>query len=192
MPRIATVSTGLSPSAILQDNPRVVTAGLWHGRGTGKHGAPRSSGISAREDERTTMDHRQGTPLLALGLALAALSFAPAAQEKKIADRRPLAEVRRDAARKQFELIWQFYQQNRVDTFDVYLWSRLLLDARRASSARAADRVAACAEHLDHMRKLETLVKKIRRLGFGRSNDVGASEYWRIEAECWLAEAKSG
>src|SRR5947209_5815160 len=74
----------------------------WHGRGTGKHGAPRSSVISAREDERTTMDHRQGTPLLALGLSLAALSFAPAAQEKKAVARPPLAEVRRDAARKQF------------------------------------------------------------------------------------------
>ncbi len=41
------------------------------------------------------------------------------------------------------------------------------------------------------MQKLETLIKKIRRLGFGRSSDVGASAYFRIEAECWLAEAKS-
>ena len=41
------------------------------------------------------------------------------------------------------------------------------------------------------MKKLETLIKKVRRLGFGRSSDVGASEYYRIEAEYWLAEAKS-
>jgi hypothetical protein len=138
------------------------------------------------------MDHRQGTPLLALGLSLAALSFAPAAQEKKPADRPPLVEVRRDAARKQFELIWQYYQQNRVDTFDVYLWSRLLLDAQRAVSEKPAERIAACQEHLDHMIRLEALIRKIRRLGFGRSNDVGASEYYRIEAEYWLAEAKGG
>src|SRR5436305_10153954 len=101
------------------------------------------------------MAHRQKTRLLALGLSLAALSFAPAAQEKKAADRPPLAELRREAARKQFELIWQYYQQNRVDTFDVYLWSRLLLDAHRAVNKQAAEQVAACQEHLDHMVRLE-------------------------------------
>ena len=41
------------------------------------------------------------------------------------------------------------------------------------------------------MRKLEALIKKIRRYGFGLTNDVGASEYFRIEAETWLAEARS-
>ena len=138
------------------------------------------------------MAHRQKPLLLALGLSLAALSFAPAAQEKKAADRPPLAEVRRDAARKQFDLTWQFYQQNRVDTFDVYLWSRLLLDAEKSVSHQPAARIAACQVHLDHMVRLEALIRKIRRLGFGRANDVGASEYFRIEAESWLAEAKGG
>jgi hypothetical protein len=130
------------------------------------------------------------------GLLLAGLSSAPIFQEQenKAAEPAPvsLAERRVLAGARQFDLEWQYYQQNRVGTFEVYYWSRLLLDARRAASAKAADRVAACEEHLDHMRKLEALVKKIRRLGFGRSSDVGASEYWRIEAECWLAEAKSG
>ena len=37
------------------------------------------------------------------------------------------------------------------------------------------------------MQKLETLVKKVRRLGFGRSIEVGATEYYRIEADYWLA-----
>jgi hypothetical protein len=97
-----------------------------------------------------------------------------------------------EAAAKRYDLIWQDYSQKRVPTFDVYLWSRLLLDARRGTSSKPADRTAACEEHLDHMRRLESLVKKIRRLGSGRSSDVGATEYWRIEAECWLAEAKSG
>jgi hypothetical protein len=49
----------------------------------------------------------------------------------------------------------------------------------------------ASEEHLDRMKKLEALVKKVRGLGFGRSSDVGASEYYRIEAEYWLAEARS-
>jgi hypothetical protein len=129
---------------------------------------------------------------LCLGLILVGLSFAPAVQEKKAQERPSLAVVRYQAAIKQYELVWQYYQQSRVDTFDVYLWSRLLLDSRRAVANKAADRVAACEEHLDHMKKLEALIKKIRRLGFGRSNDVGASEYFRIEAEFWLAEANAG
>src|SRR4051794_20786332 len=94
--------------------PRVVAAVLSQDRGARNHGVPRSSGTSAREHERTTMPNLKEPRLLALGLSLAALSFAPAAQEKKAAARPPLAEVRRGAARKQFELIWQYYQQNRV------------------------------------------------------------------------------
>ena len=43
-----------------------------------------------------------------------------------------MSEVRLQAAVKQYDLTWQYYQQNRVDTRDVYLWSRLLLDARQA------------------------------------------------------------
>jgi hypothetical protein len=138
------------------------------------------------------MARRRRTLPFILGLSLAALSFALPAQEKKADDRPPLAELRRDAAQRQFDLTWQYYQQNRVETFDVYLWSRLLLDAQRVVAGRAEDRVAACQQHLDHMVRLEALIKKIRRLGFGRSNDVGASEYFRIEAECWLAEAQGG
>ena len=79
------------------------------------------------------------------------------------------------------------YQQSRVESFDVYVWSRLVLDSRLGLSNKPADRISAYEDHLDRMRKLEMLVKKIRRLGFGRSSDVGATAYYRIEAEAWLA-----
>jgi hypothetical protein len=129
--------------------------------------------------------------LVQWGLVLALLSSAPIVQQKEAGKLSEQYEARCRAAAKQYDLVWQYYQQNRVDTFDVYLWSRLLLDSRLKVSRNPADRIAAQEEHLDHMRKLEILIRKIRRLGFGRSNDVGASEYWRIEAECWLAEAKA-
>jgi hypothetical protein len=125
------------------------------------------------------------------GLFLFGLAVAPAPQQKAAGKQQALAEARYSAAVKQYDLIWQYYQQNRVSSFDVYVWSRLLLDATRARNSAPAAENAACAEHLDHMTKLEALVKKIRRLGFGRSSDVGASEYYRIEAECWLEEARS-
>jgi hypothetical protein len=142
---------------------------------------------------------RSGASPALLGLLLAVLSFAPAGQgqgkgqvqEKQLSKAALLAEARYRAARKQFDLIWQYYQQSRVESFDVYVWSRLLLDAHRSISKAPADRIMALEEHLDHMVKLETLIRKIRRLGFGRSSDVGASEYYRLEAECWLAEAKA-
>jgi len=129
--------------------------------------------------------------LLCWGLLLAGASVAPVPQGQEARKQPPLAEARYNAALKQFDLIWQYFQQSRVGSFDVYVWSRLLLDAKRGVSGRQADQIAAYEEHLDRMKKLETLIKKVRRLGFGRSSDVGASEYYRIEAEYWLAEAKS-
>jgi hypothetical protein len=129
--------------------------------------------------------------LLCWGLLLAGASVAPVPQGQEARKQPPLAEARYNAALKQFDLTWQYYQQSRVESFDVYAWSRLLLDAKRGVNGRQADQIAAFEEHLDRMQKLEALIKKIRRLGFGRSSDVGASAYFRIEAECWLAEAKS-
>ena len=129
--------------------------------------------------------------LLCWGLLLAGASVAPMPQGQEARKQPPLVEARYNAALKQFDLIWQYFQQSRVESFDVYVWSRLLLDARKGVSDRPDKRIAAYEEHLDRMKKLETLIKKVRRLGFGRSSDVGASEYYRIEAECWLAEAKS-
>ncbi len=129
--------------------------------------------------------------LLCWGLLLAGASVAPVPQGQEARKQPPLAEARYNAALKQFDLTWQYYQQSRVESFAVYAWSRLLLDAKRDVSGRQADQIAAYEEHLDRMKKLETLIKKVRRLGFGRSSDVGASEYFRIEAEYWLAEAKS-
>ena len=36
------------------------------------------------------------------------------------------------------------------------------------------------------MKKLEGLVTRVRRIGFGRSYDVGAALYYRLECEHWI------
>jgi hypothetical protein len=132
---------------------------------------------------------RQG---LLLGALLASISVAPAPPEEKPAPLRPpLAEARYQAAAKQFEEVWTYYRQSRTESFPVYLWSRLLLDAQRELSDKPADRIAALEAHLARMQRLETLVKKVRRLGFGFSIDVGATNYYRLEAEHWLERAKA-
>ncbi len=128
--------------------------------------------------------------LLRLGVILGLLSFAPAPEEKPKTPT-PLAQARFKAAVKQFNEVWTFYRQSRTDSFPVYLWSRLVLNSERGLSDQPADRVAAAEAHLKRMQALETLVKKVRRLGFGFSIDVGASEYYRIEAEDWLDREKS-
>ena len=125
-----------------------------------------------------------------LTLVLAALSVAPAAPDdpKPL----PLAEARYQAALEQYEITWSYYQQARIDSYQVYVWSRLMLDSRRDLTGKPADRIVALEEHLDRMKKLEALIGKVRRLGFGRSSDVGASEYYRLEAELWLDQARTG
>jgi hypothetical protein len=133
--------------------------------------------------------------LVCWGLLLVGASVAPGAQEprqKENAKPQPAAEARYKAASKQFGLIWEYYGQNRVGSIEVYIWSRLMLDSSRALHDRPADRIKALEAHLGRMKALQELVTKIRRIGFGRSSDVGASEYYRLEAECWLAEAKAG
>jgi hypothetical protein len=126
-----------------------------------------------------------------LTLVLAGLSIAPAAPNDPPKPS-PLADARYQAAVKQYEITWSYYQQARIDSYQVYVWSRLVLDAYRDRAEKPADRIVALEDHLARMKKLEELIKKVRRLGFGRSSDVGASEYYRLEAEHWLVLAKGG
>jgi hypothetical protein len=133
------------------------------------------------------------TPALIFGLSLTALSFAPAPNEPPPAaapDLTPMLEARYKAAFKQFEETWAYYKQARTDAFPVYVWSHFILESQFDLSDKKADRVAALEAHLDRMKKLEALVKKVRRLGFGQSIEVGATEYYRLEAEYWLAHAQ--
>ncbi len=138
------------------------------------------------------MPSPRNRPLALAILALAALSTAPA--PPRAAGGEPalpanLAKVRYEAALQQYELMWAYFQQNRTDSSEVYFWSRLVLAARTDLGGAPADRVAALKDHLERMKKLENLITRIRRLGFGLSSDVGATRYFRLEAEYWLAGA---
>jgi hypothetical protein len=125
------------------------------------------------------------------GLSLTVISFAPAppADQPRLA---ALADARLQAALKQYEETWSYYQQARIDSYQVYVWSKLILDCRREIADKPADRLTALEEHLTRMKKLEALIKRVRRLGFGRSYDVGAAEYYRLEAEFWLTRETPG
>ncbi|MGC8639079.1 MAG: hypothetical protein ACP5XB_04290 [Isosphaeraceae bacterium] len=132
--------------------------------------------------------------LLGWGLLLVGAAVAPVAQEQERKEGprlRELAEARYKAAGKKYDLIWQYYGQNRVGSIEVYVWSRLLLESRLVLRKSPADRIKALEDHRDRMKALQKLVAKIRRIGFGKSDDVGAAAYYVYEAEFWLAEAKT-
>lgn len=128
-------------------------------------------------------------PLL-LGLALTAFSVAPAPPETPPKPS-PLAEARYKAAARQFDEVWTYYRQSRTDSFLTYYWSRLLLEAQEDLSDAKADRIAALEAHQERMKRLEALVLKVRKLGFGFSTDVGATAYYRVEAKRWLEKARA-
>ena len=143
--------------------------------------------------------HRR-SPAFISGLLLALLAFAPAPPEAppppapippdQAATLVALLQARHRAAQKQFDETWIYYKQARTDAFPVYVWSHFVLQTQFDLSDKKTDRIAALEAHLDRMKKLEELLKKVRRLGFGQAIEVGAVEYYRIEAEYWLAHAR--
>lgn len=147
---------------------------------------------------RRSMLHRRSSPVSILGLVLMVLSFAPAPPEQapapippeQLATLSAMLEARHRAARKQFDMTWSYYKQARTDAYPVYVWSHFVLQTEFDLSDKKADQLAALEAHLDRMKKLEELLRKVRRLGFGQSIEVSAVEYYRIEAEYWLAHAR--
>jgi hypothetical protein len=136
------------------------------------------------------MSSRKPRRILFLGLLLTTFSFSPAPPATP-PKHSPVAEARLKAALKQFEEVWTYYRQSRTNSFLTYYWSRLVLDSQQDLCDTRADRIAALEAHLERMRRLDELVKKVRKLGFAFSTDVGATEYYRLEAERWLEKAKA-
>lgn len=129
--------------------------------------------------------------LIATGILLAAVSVAPADPEPPASPQlKALAQARFDAAVKQYEESWLYYRESRSESLPVYIWSRLVLDAQRDLDPSPAAERAALAEHRTRMAKLQEMVKRVNRLGMGRSFDGKAVEYYRAEADYWIARRK--
>ena len=134
---------------------------------------------------------------LCIGLAALAVALAPAPSTEQDAPPPPpkdpagLARLRAEAGAKAFDLAWLYYSENRVDSEKVYRSSRRLLEAARDAAADGPGRVAAFEAHLERIGRLEAKIARIRKLGFGNSLDVLEVDYYRKEAEFWLAEARA-
>jgi hypothetical protein len=72
-----------------------------------------------------------------------------------------------------------------------YQWSRRWLEAERQRSDKKADRITAAQAHLDRMKALQKRAERERQNGQASQADVLAIEYYCVEAEIWLAQAKA-
>ena len=101
-----------------------------------------------------------------------------------------LAEARLKAARQAYEQLVKTIGFGTVDFETLHTWSRRILDAQTEAAPR--ERVAALEAHLARMRDLEKMAGERYKTGNASPADVTATEYYRIEAETWLAQARRG
>jgi hypothetical protein len=105
------------------------------------------------------------------------------------------ASARRDAARKAFELRLERRKVDLSVNFDPdYLrqWSRRWMKAEQEMAADKVGSIAAAEAHLGRMKKVESMTHALANAGLSAAPDVVAAvEYFRLEAEDWLAQAKA-
>jgi hypothetical protein len=103
------------------------------------------------------------------------------------------ARARLNAARNVYNgMIEQARTSYRLaDSEQLYLWSRRWMDAERDLATKEADRFAAVEGHFDRMKKWEEFTREAVRKGFAAPIDLTAQEFYRLEAEQWLARAKA-
>jgi hypothetical protein len=101
-----------------------------------------------------------------------------------------LAVQRRDAARKTYLVLWTNYREGRAPEEVLYRWSLRWLEAERQLSDKPADQLAAFQGHWERMRDVEGILRKLQGSGQVTTDEASAVEYYRVEAEMWLTQAK--
>lgn len=82
-----------------------------------------------------------------------------------------------------------------------YTWSRRWMEAEKDRSSKRSDQIAAVQAHLDRMRRLEEggIIRDLAKRANTTFGNVSlppgefrtSLEFYRLEAESWLAKAKS-
>ncbi len=129
-------------------------------------------------------------PVLILALAAApAVLFSPAQAGQ---GQKANAKARLQAARKVYEGYLSRYKigpSQPLDAEKLYQWSRRWLEAQQDLALKKADRVAAAEAHLARMRRLEQTMRDLARKEVA-PYEVAGAEFYRLEAERWVAQAK--
>jgi hypothetical protein len=126
-----------------------------------------------------------------LGLVLAGVALAPKFTAES-PDSNQLAKAQMEAARRTYELTWTRAEMGEGgDAEQVYQWSVRWLEAQRDLSGTKAGQLAALEAHQTRMQRLERRVAAMVKAGQGRQSEGTAAEYYRLEADLWLARAKA-
>ena len=123
---------------------------------------------------------------LTLVLVPPCLSFAPAATDDR-PDLKALAQVRLQAAREVFDESWLLYKRKAQPEGVVYMFSHRLMLAEIDCAETIAERTAACQQHLDRMKKMQSIVLKLRDIGITKRFELKELEYFVQEARYWHA-----
>jgi hypothetical protein len=122
--------------------------------------------------------------LPAIGFVLGAAIFIPQAFPDSRTGTAQLAQKRTETAGKVYAQVELRYKSGQAPLDSVYLWS-----ARWHAAERGGGAAVAAAAHLKRMQALEGAVKSQVQSGMASSADALAAEYYRAEAELWVAEA---
>lgn len=84
----------------------------------------------------------------------------------------------------------QSHRTGRIDLDRTYLWSRRLMEARRALGKGKADQIAAIEAHLSLMKDLRSTAEALFRSGEAGKEDILAGTFYVKEAELWLSQVQ--
>jgi RNA polymerase sigma factor (sigma-70 family) len=107
-------------------------------------------------------------------------------------DTRPaLLKEKVSIAESGFRVVWERYTAGKSIEEEVYNWSKRWLDAEREASTTKAGQIAALEAHLGRIQELEKLIKLKHEVGRATVVDMTLAQFARVEAELWLAEART-
>jgi hypothetical protein len=138
---------------------------------------------------------RSAQIVIFVGLGFVAFGLPGSAQQQ---DRPGLhsatAKARRDAAKAVYEGSWQHHIQDPGDGPDdghyYHEWSVRWMQAERDLSRTRAEDITALEEHLKRMEFHKDLAAQSVKAAGAPAYAASAAEFFRLEAEDWLREAK--
>jgi hypothetical protein len=138
--------------------------------------------------------YTQSCRLTALILVLAATPVAlPGLARAGEGEAAANAKARLEAARKVYEGYLDRYKRGEPQPLNaelLYRWSRRWLEAQQELATKKEGKVAAAEAHLTRMRGLEKYLRSAHKSGVAATFDVAGAEFYRLEAERWVAQGK--
>ncbi|HXT61045.1 MAG TPA: hypothetical protein VN699_20570 [Pirellulales bacterium] len=128
--------------------------------------------------------------LLAVGAGWVAMTWAAEGSGKTVAE---LREARLALAKRGFDLSLEAYgklEYDRTTLSEIAEWSKRAVEVERQGGDKAKLRQS-LEEHRDRMQRLFDMVVAMQKHGMLSEIDAIQAEYPLLEAECWVAEAKS-